>query len=297
MMHRHFTKILLVTVMLSCSLQIKAQSRLGIYAGGGISWYYGDMNDRVITDPELFTGHFNGGLLYRLGYRWNIVANIHMGSLEGADSLAISEYKLERDLHYRTDITEGSLLFNYYPFNSKKIRPYLIAGVGYFRFNPIADTPDGKEVELQPLGTEGQYINSNNSNYPEPYELSQISVPFGIGFEYGLSRAFTLRLEIVNHLTTTDYLDDLSGKYADSTQLASTPNGLLAIEMANNMSTGYPEKTKNRGDSNQNDLFTTVGISLLYTPVFSKSGYGAKGITGSGLKARKKKKRNCAAYD
>jgi hypothetical protein len=297
MMIRSIQTIILVALLTFSGMQLNAQSRLGIYAGGGISWYYGDMNDRVITDPELFTGHFNGGLLYRLGYRWNVVANFHMGSLEGADSLAVSEYKLERDLHFRTDVMEGSLLFNYYPFNSKRFRPYLIAGVGYFTFNPVADTPDGKEVELQPLGTEGQYINNDNGNYPKPYELSQISVPFGIGFEYGLSRAFALRLEIINHLTTTDYLDDLSGKYADSLQLAGTPNGALAVEMANNMSTGYPERSKDRGDANQNDLFTTVGISILYTPVFSKGGYGAKGTTGSGLKAKKKKKKNCAAYD
>lgn len=287
-------------LVLCCSflcIQGNAQSRLGVFAGGGISWYYGDMNDRVITDPHLITTHFQGGLLYRLGYKWNLVANFHKGSIEGADSLAISEYKLNRDLSFRSGITEGSLLLNYYLGSNKYVRPYLLGGIGYFTFNPKATTPNGEEVELQPLGTEGQYIASDNGNYPSPYKLKQISVPFGVGMEFMLTRAFRLRLEITNHITMTDYLDDLSGKYADSTLLAATPNGALAVEMASNMGSGYPETAKNRGDSKQHDLFTTVGVTLLYTPVLGQGSSGHRGISGAGLKPKKKKKHNCAAYD
>jgi hypothetical protein len=285
----------IVLLLLAGADQINAQSRLGIFAGGGIAWYYGDMNDRVITHEDLITLQFNGGLLYRLAPRWNIVGNFHYGSLEGADSLAVSEFKLRRDLHFRSELMEGSLLLNYYILNSRVARPYLLGGVGYFHFNPVADSRNG-EVELQPLGTEGQFI--ENANSPEPYELYQVSFPLGIGVEFMLSNAFALRLEVVNHLTRTDYLDDVSTRYPDSTLLAATPNGPVAVEMSSNVATGFPEPLKARGDSRQRDMFTTASITLLYTPVFGKGGSSAFGNrTGSGLKAKKKRKANCAAYD
>lgn len=287
--------LVFIFTSLFLSVNFNAHAQFGVYAGGGIAWYYGEMNDRVIAHSDLITTQFQGGLLYRMNYKWNVVANIHLGSLEGADSLAISDAKIERNLHFRTDLTEVSLLANYYLGNGR-LRPYLLGGIGYFSFNPVATAPDGKEVELQKLGTEGQFIQNENSDYPEPYELRQFSVPFGLGFEYGISKSFALRLELAAHYTMTDYLDDVSGKYADSTLLAGTPNGPLAVDMASNLSTGYPEETKQRGDSHKQDIFATVGLTLLYCPG-SGFGSGTKGITGAGLKAKKKKRNHCAAYD
>jgi hypothetical protein len=293
---KHTLRLTVVLLLLlAATRQSDAQSRLGIFAGGGIAWYYGDMNDRVITHEDLITFQFNGGLLYRLSQRWNIVGNFHYGSLEGADSLAVSEFKLKRDLHFRSELMEGSLLLNYYLLNSRVARPYLLGGVGYFHFNPVADSRNG-EVELQPLGTEGQFIQGGNN--PAPYDLYQVSFPLGIGVEFMLSRAFALRLEVVNHLTRTDYLDDVSTRYPDSTLLAVTPNGPVAVEMSSNVATGFPEPLKARGDSRQRDMFTTASITLLYTPVIGKgSGSGFGNRTGSGMKAKKKRKASCAAYD
>lgn len=293
-------KLGVATFMLAaifCSNTLHGQSRLGLFIGGGASWYYGDMNDRIIAHQDLITSHINGGLLYRLSWRWNLVANLQVGSIESADSLAISEFKMNRNLSFRSKLTEGSLLLNYYLLNGQRVRPYLLGGIGFFQFNPKATSSNGEEVELQPLGTEGQFIQNDNGNYPKPYKLTQISAPLGLGVEFMISKAFAARVQATYHITWTDYLDDVSGKYADSTALASTPNGPLAVDMANNLVSGYPLTAKSRGDSRQNDLFSTVSVTILYTPVFKKGSGVMRGITGAGLKPKKKRKNHCPAYN
>jgi hypothetical protein len=195
-------------------------------------------------------------------------------------------------------ITEGSLLINYKVLGYKsvhrrKFNPYLIAGIGYFHFDPHGQK-NGQDVGLQPLGTEGQYI--NGGGYPKPYKLYQLSVPLGIGIEVPLSKAFALRVEIINHYTFTDYLDDVSSTYADSTKLAATPNGATAAVMASNLTKGYPIEGYGRGNPKRKDSFSQFGISLLWTP-FSDGGTGNGSKSGGHHKGgRKKKKATCPAY-
>ncbi len=280
-----------------------AQSRLGLFIGGGVTWYYGDMNDRLLTHPKLFDSYFNGGLLYRLSPHFDIVANYINGEIVGADSLAIQEFNIKRDLHFQSKIWEVSLRADYKPFirqTGKKIRlftPYVFAGIGYFHHNPQA-VKNGQLIDLQPLGTEGQYI--DGGNYPKPYKLYQLSVPLGIGIETKLSRAFSIRFEISNHFTFTDYLDDVSGDYADSAKLSMTPNGALAVDMASNLNRNYPDEGFGRGNPKNNDTYMTVGFSILYTPVYEGKGGGGSGSNRNahgGKGKKKKKKSNCPAFD
>ena len=89
-----------------------------------------------------------------------------------------------------------------------------------FNFNPQArkfdtNTPfdnDGnltnnEWLDLQPLGTEGQY----SSQYPEkdPYQLIQFAIPVGIGFKVSLSEKFSMAIEYGLRKTFTDYIDDV----------------------------------------------------------------------------------------
>ena len=65
-------------------------------------------------------------------------------------------------------------MMNYPP----AVSPYILAGIGYFHFNPQANLNDNY-VDLQPLHTEGQGF----AEYPnvKEYKLSQINFPVGIG--------------------------------------------------------------------------------------------------------------------
>jgi hypothetical protein len=293
-------KLLIVLIFLSVSFTSQSQSRWGIFAGGGATWYYGDMNDRLITHQKLFSHYWKAGLLYKASQRVYITGSYASANVVGADSLAIQEFNNRRDLHFRNDIWHTSLqveyrLLGYKNGETRKVTPYLVGGVSYFHYNPVAIL-NGREIELRPLGTEGQ--NVAGGGYDSPYDEYSFSFPYGIGVEFKLSNSFALRLEIVNHYTLTDYFDDLSDSYADSTELAGTPLGALAVQMASNLATGYPNKGFGRGDPKDKDTYAFAGISLLYTPFKDKeSGKGGnKGSGGRGGK-RKKKKAACPAFD
>ena len=292
-------RIFLVLICIICTNQaLLSQSRLGIYSGYGTTWYYGDLNDRLLTSKELFGHYWNAGFIYRLGNRSSISFNYNSAFIEGADSLAIHSYNRKRNLHFQSDIDDVSLRYEYQIFKKSFTRrkqllmPYIIIGIGALHHNPIA-IKNGNEVELQPLGTEGQFI--EGGQYPKPYKLYQVSAPAGIGVEARLSNAFSLRFELINHWTFFDYLDDISTVFADSTKLSQTPNGQLAVELANNFQKGYPTDGVGRGNQKNNDTYVTAGFSIVYRIVNGNQ----RGMKGNNRKSkgRKKKKHNCDAYD
>ncbi len=289
----------LICLLTLCQLTLSAQSRLGIYLGAGATWYYGDMNDRIITHPKLFRTYFNGGLVYRLTAKTDLQLNLLYGKIVGADSLAIQEFNRKRNLNFESPLMSAELMVNFrflgLPESGfRRINPYLIAGAGYLKFNPSGEY-NGQRIDLQPLGTEGQFI--NGTGYPKPYELTTFIFPLGIGVEIPLSKSFRLRVEYANHFTMTDYLDDVSTKYADSTLLANTPKGVQATTMASHLTAGYPNEGYGRGNPQQRDSYSTLGISLLYTPVKGAFGNRGNGIRRGGVIGKKKKTRpHCPAY-
>ena len=295
-----FFLILFNVIVHSTNVNAQAPSRVGIYVGGGATWYYGDMNDRIITNSKLFRSYFNAGILFRALPKFDILLNYTTGKIVGADSLAIQTFNITRDLNFESKISEISLMLNYRflrngYYGNKKINPYIIAGIGYLKFNPQS-TFNGQKIDLQPLGTEGQFI--SNRGTPAPYKLYTLSIPLGIGVEIPLSNAFYLRLEYANHFTFTDYIDDISTKYTDSTALANTPNGALAVEMSNNIAKGYPKEGYGRGNPKQRDSFSTFGISILYTPILTHGNGNSGGSKNRGVIGKKKKhKKGCPAYN
>ena len=267
----------------------RAQSRIGLMLGGGALYYTGEMNDRVVTHEKLLRGYGNIGVLFRLSNRFDVWANYMHGKLVGADSLSIQYSLRNRNLSFQTDIDEVGIniafrLLGDHKGKQRKIVPYIFAGVAGYHFKPKAKL-EGKWIDLQSTGTEGQYI--EEGNYPKPYELYQLSIPTGLGIEFSLSKAFALRVEAARHFLLTDYLDDVSGNYADSSSLSSTPNGSIAVQMASNIKEGnYPQQEEKRGEVKTKDSFTHIGVSLLWTPVKK----------GAAHVKKKKKKKHCDAY-
>jgi opacity protein-like surface antigen len=284
---------LIIIFIVFSNAKVDAQHRFGIYGGGGTTWYYGDMNDRILTHEKLFRYFFHAGIEYRVNQRIYLNADFSAGKIVGADSLAKQYFNHQRDLSFNTDYWQGALLINYRLRYGSHFNPYLIFGVGYFHFNPKRKFGD-TEVELQPLGTEGQYINEDG--YPKPYSLYTLSIPLGLGVEIPLNKDIALRLEIQNHYIFTDYLDDLSTKYADSTKLANTPNGALAVQLASNLSTGYPRGGASRGSSTNKDSYSTFGASVVYFFARHHATSSVPRNQGVGMK-KKKKKNHCPAYN
>ena len=186
--------------------------------------YFKDLNP---GNTEFVAGLFFGALyLDMVGLR--LEANF--GKVSSFDSVLsnvpvkdISRARYNRNLSFRSNITEVALIAEFYPLYAfidwdvrelepPRFSPYIMAGVGYFKFNPQANL-NGTWVDLQPLSTEGQGF----IEYPDrkPYNLSALTIPIGGGVKYELSPLVNIRAEFLYRPTNTDYLDDVSTTYID----------------------------------------------------------------------------------
>lgn len=280
---------------------VSAQGRLGYLAGTGIIFYNGDISPKattIIPSSKIINPFFRIGINYRLSERLEASAILLHGNIEGADSLTDEFDNLLRNQSFKSSIDEFSVLLEcklFRTYKMRRINPYVFAGYGYFHFNPKAEL-NGASYELQPLGTEGQYI--TNGGYEKPYKLFQQVIPVGFGISLLLNPHWRLRLDYSIHFTFTDYLDDVSTVYPDSALLSSTPNGFLAIQFSNRRQDGkYPKTNRPRGNPDLNDSYTHIGITIIYNPgmFLQDTGYGNSNYKGKYKKLLKRKKR-CPAY-
>jgi len=147
----------------------------------------------------------------------NVMANDNV--LNSVPVTDISNARYNRNLNFKSKITEFSLLAELYPTNlllnldSREaslpvFSPYLLGGIGYYSFNPQGEL-NGKLIDLQPLRTEGQGFYGDK----ELYKLKQTNIPLGIGVKFEISPIIKIRSEFVYRMLSTDYLDDVSTKY------------------------------------------------------------------------------------
>ena len=256
-------KKVIATLLLLIPLIGQAQrSEVGIQ--GGLSFYMGDLNPATpfkFIDPA-------GGFLYRYNFtdHWAIRGNAILGWVRADDAKSEVPAQLERNLSFTSQVLEFSLygefnFFKYTPGNMKHpISPFLFAGIALFKFNPKAEI-DGAQYELQPLGTEGQ----GTTFYPDrkQYSLTTGSVPFGIGVKANISRLFSAGIEWGMRYTFTDYLDDVSGVYADP-DIVMQESGPVAGQLSNRSLTGTDDTDRQRGNSKTNDWYSFALITFTY---------------------------------
>lgn len=205
------------------------------------------------------------------------------GTVQGYDSIlkksAASTFgRYERNLSFKSKIMDFQLAFEVHPLFFKLyeedeapfISPYLVAGIGYYSFNPQAEI-NGTTYNLQPLRTEGQGF----KEYPDrkPYKLNQFNVPVGLGVKYELSPTMNVRLEAVHRFLFTDYLDDVSTTYIDpSTFYTNLPGNqaLIASQLANRTINGPSKAGEIRGNPDNNDSFFTIQLKFGMTIRTSK---------------------------
>lgn len=184
--------------------------------------------------------------------------------------------RYERNLSFRSNINEFMLaaeihpleIFKKYDENTYPSRysPYLLAGIGFFSFNPQAKLQN-KWVDLQPLSTEGQGFSEYTDR--KPYKLRQINIPVGVGVKYDLTPLLNLRAEFVYRILQTDYLDDVSTTYIDpslfSNYLSGTKltNALLLNDRQYELNpTHITTSGDQRGNSAKNDAYFTFNIKV-----------------------------------
>lgn len=259
-------KKFLIIGFLLVAVSLRAQyQEVGLMAS--TSYYIGDIN------PEFhWTFDFNlgGGLIYRYNFndRISFKASILYNRLYAHDEDSGDNWQENRNLHFRSDVFEfsGQIEVNFLTYEigdrNRPSTPYLFAGLALFRHNPQAEFND-RWVDLQPLGTEGQGI----EGFEERYSLTQISIPFGVGFKFNIWRNLAGAVEWGMRRTFTDYLDDVSTVYVDEGILAEE-NGPLSAELADRSLVPVgPDGTNagmQRGESNRNDWYVFTGVMLTY---------------------------------
>jgi hypothetical protein len=218
-----------------------SKSKKYISFGGGIGAtnYFGDLapkSRRGSSAMGLTRTYTTGFYLHRIHPHITIRGGLTWMRLRGDDYTVADitnptytdKGRFIRNLSFRNDIFEASAvgMFDLFPTDRGFLRrsflnPYGVIGLAFFHHNPQAKTPTRKSdnitrqssdwVDLQPLGTEGQFTGIPGT--PAPYSLWQIGIPLGVGMRYRLADKWDLSLEICYRFVFTDYIDDVSSKY------------------------------------------------------------------------------------
>ncbi len=278
------------------SLQTRSQSistadrRLELGIGIGPMFFIGDLGGNAgvgktfVKDLDLPLTKFCKGL-YLSYYPTEFIGLRlagNLGFLEGDDAEAPAKGgaemdRLERNLHFKTKISEVYAAVEIYPtvFMERndglkgKLRPYLLAGVGMYHFNPEAKDVDGKWVKTQPLSLEGQGFAAYPDN--KPYKLTQKNIMGGFGIKYYISESFYTGFEILHRKLFTDYVDDVSNDYYIDPiyfdQNLSAADALIARRIYYRGTYTFPttrpyEEYAQRGDPKENDAYFSSILRL-----------------------------------
>jgi hypothetical protein len=208
--------------------------------------YYGDLAprpDKVSTDITFTKPALGISFSHRFGPRYTIVGSFMYGTLKGSDAESADETDTEsglarykRNLSFRNRIKELTIVAQLDLFENMatyisrvKWTPYAFAGITVLHHNPKAEAPAtyldgspnpqaGQWVALQPLGTEGQYVNlreTDVNNGIKPYKLIQPAIPFGLGVRFRVNEVIDIAGELGFRYLFTDYIDDVSQNYID----------------------------------------------------------------------------------
>jgi len=293
-------KILLSIFLLAAFLQdsqaqrLKARWKAYRYEwsfGIGASNFLGDLGgaDDIGTnglkdlEMKLSRPALTVGFRYKITQVLSLHSHLTYGQLRGDDKLTKEFFRNNRNLNFKTDILEANLNFEAALISQKEgslyrlrgIRRtttfegsvYAFMGIGMFRFNPKGEF-DGEWYELQPLGTEGQGI----SEVREPYKLTQMCIPFGIGARYFFNRRFGVGIELGLRKTFTDYIDDVSKTYYDNDAIRQK-NGPIAAYLADPSISAQSGQAgqeiftmpgEQRGDPRDNDAYMFAFVSIHY---------------------------------
>ncbi len=257
-------KFLFVCSCLFISIFSFAQFHLGVF--GGIGNYQGDLiNSAYVGKLTRVAIGLTGE--YELSNKLSLRAGLTFAQVAGDDQYNTKDYLKLRNINFESNITELSLVAQYYTFGFENRRwsPYVFGGVAVYHFNPYILTTENEKVFLKPLSTEGQGL----TGYPEskPYSLTQLALPFGAGVKFALSDNLRIGAEVGLRKLFTDYLDDVSTNYADENDLR-TQRGDLAVLVAyrgDEVPGGdpiYPAKGAQRGGADQKDWYYLTGLTL-----------------------------------
>lgn len=194
------------------------------------------------------------------------------GQIMGDDSQTNDDpHRINRNLHFRSIVIDAAAMLEWniapYRIGDKKkfLTPFLGIGIAGFYFNPQAEL-NGRWVDLQPYGTEGQGIIEGTKKY----SLMQFAVPISFGVKANITKKLALTLEYQHRHTFTDYLDDVSSRTYVSEDvfnnnyipsIAAEANALAYRAIDHDFS---PRNIDQRGNPDKKDAYFFIMLSLSY---------------------------------
>lgn len=256
---------------------------LSVGASVGVMNYFGDLNplaQYVTTDISATRPSLGISVVRKISPRTMIRGMFSYGRLTANDFKAADpaderhRYRYIRNAHFRNDIFELSLCatFDLMPsrfiyYKRVNFTPYVVVGIAGFYHNPMAKSSEefgGKWEKLRPLSTEGQglvrsegsSVGEAGSSYGKKYSLFQPAIPLGVGVRFKLNDRTDLSFEVAYRWTFTDFLDDVSGNYANPDDLPSD----LARSMADRTLELTSARTGGSREADLATLRTTFGL-------------------------------------
>lgn len=259
----HSILIVLVSMLATQSAQAQYNEAGAII---GLVNYTGDLSAKIYPNEYqptygiMMRRHFSPYFSARL--------NVTGGVLTGSDKNNIDLGLRSRNLSFRTEFAEANVqaelnLTRFDVLDHKVSAPYLYAGVGLIYFNPQA-LYQGQYFDLQPLGTEGQGL----PGYGKKYRRLALEFPVGIGVKWAISKRVNLGAQVGSQLTRTDYLDDVSGNYADIAVLKEKDRmasrlAYRAAEIDASQAGINPVGTQ-RGNNKKNDAYLMGALTISF---------------------------------
>lgn len=272
--------LLLLSVAICCT---STAQNLHASVMAGLSNYNGDLHPKFYA---LSQSKFHGaiGAKYDMTDKISLRAHFTYGLIGAYDSKSKDAAQKARNLNFKSSVMElhTGAEYHFFSFNDQWWSPYVFAALGVYKFNP--KTADGG-IALRNLATEGQGIDIKK------YKTLQLSIPFGAGFKYALNEDMRVGIEFGFRKTLTDYLDDVSGTYADAATVLAA-GGPLGVDLAwrgDEVGGGtYPSKGTLRGNNNGKDWYYFTALTFSVRLVLDKY----KRIAGLATE-RKPKKVGC----
>ncbi|MBR5081521.1 MAG: hypothetical protein IKX35_03650 [Bacteroidales bacterium] len=183
----------------------------------GLSYYMGDLNPAL---PFAMADLEYGGLVrFNYNNRWTFRCDYAYATVKADDK--IIKWRPERELNFTSKIHDLSFVaeFNfweYYTGNPKKnVSPYIFGGVSVFYYTVFANVGDTlvdlSDYKTEPLPADPKwYDNAFGKTSP-----IGVSIPFGVGVKFALSRRMAGTVEWRMQKTFTDYLDDVATVYSE----------------------------------------------------------------------------------
>jgi hypothetical protein len=273
---------------------VGASNYLGDIGGGGTTTLGGFLTDMRFGNTRQQLYVFSR---YKLNKAISLRASLMHVRASGSDDMDSNPERFGRNLSFKTNITELAVVGELTTYQQSRVsgkagvlrgkkkrmdfRTFVFAGFGAIFFNPKA-TLGGQTYNLHSLQTEGV-----------DYSRITYVIPVGLGLSYTLDRKIRISFDIGYRFTGTDYIDDVSSKYANISstetiryQLANrrpelgpnalTPDGKVVPNLLNYGYNTSENVGAKRGDPRYKDGYFVSSVSVGYVLKGKNAFYKAK---------------------